>query len=68
MKKNTIARIEIRVGGQIAWHIDNYASGESQTTLTLPMRQGSIDYPLVVEGVRRTMDQYGEVIRKLSNE
>jgi len=66
MQVKKIEQFEIRVGGQIVWKLENRTS-PAQATLTVPANSEERN-PLIAEGVRRAVGEYGEVMRKLSNE
>lgn len=66
MVVRSIEGFEFRVGGQIVWKVENLAS-PSQGTVTIHAAPQDTN-PLISEGVRRVVAEYGEAIRRLSSE
>lgn len=59
----TADKITIRMDGQNILTFEN-CSGEKPATINVP----SSTETLVTEGVRKVVSEYGEALRKLSNE
>lgn len=60
-----VEQFEFRVGGKVVWSLANTATG-IQGSFSVS-NSPTLQHPMISEGVRRVVGEYGEVLRKLSD-